>query len=278
MARDAYPYVRALHDLPFAVVQSNMALGTAETSFTKKILEEKDEQKTHSGVSANPITNEDIKGAAATIYTAGQDTTWATLTMFILNITRNPEFQQKAWTEIQSVVGADRLPTFADREKLPYVECIMQETFRLHPVAPLGVPHKMSEDDYYEGYFIPAGSTVYANLYGMLRDETIYKDPEIFNPDRYLPKDQGGAGEPFPTGQFGFGRRICPGRHLATNSVYIVIATILATFEISKAKDANGNEIIPNPKLSTGIVSHPERFPSVLKPRSSKIAELVGQA
>jgi cytochrome P450 len=111
----------------------------------------------------------------------------------------------------------------------------------------------------------------------MLRDEMMYQDPDRFNPDRYLPKDKGGAGEPFPIGQFGFGRRICPGRHLAMNNVWIVVATILATLEISKAKDENGIEITPSPKVTTGLVSHPEPFLSVLKPRSPKITELLGQ-
>ena len=118
-----------------------------------------------------------------------------------------PEVQRKAWTEIESVVGNNRLPTFSDRQNLPYVEHVVQETFRWKPVVPLVVPHKTSEDDTYKGFFIPKGSLVIANDYAMTHDESIYHKPDIFNPDRYLSKEKQGAEEPFPIGNFGFGRR-----------------------------------------------------------------------
>jgi len=274
LARGHRPFVRALHEIPFVAVKNAMANGVAETSFVKKMLEEKSEQKDAEA----QLTETDISGAAATIYTAGQDTTWTTLTMFVLNLTENPEIQKKAWAEIESVVGTDRLPTFADRDKLPYIECILEEVFRRFPAAPLGVPHKASEDGTYKGYFIPKGSTIVANAYAMLRDERTYKDPEAFNPDRYLPVEKGGLGEPLPIGQFGFGRRVCPGRHLASASVWITMATMLATLEISRPKDINGNDIIQIPSFDTGVITHPRPFRTVIKPRNSKAAELLGQA
>ncbi|KUJ15017.1 cytochrome P450 [Mollisia scopiformis] len=280
LAREYYPYVRALHDLPFAAVKTAMSHGVAETSFVKKMLEEMAEndenEKKDTEAQINTLTDADVNGAAGTIYVAGQDTSLATLSMFVLNMTEHPEVQRKGWEEIESVIGKERLPTFADRDKLPYVDCIMQEVFRRYPVVPLGVPHKSAEDGTYKGYFIPKGrSTMVANAYAMLRDENVYKDPGTFNPSRYLPIEKGGAGEPLPIGQFGFGRRICPGRHLATASVWMVMATMLATLEISRPKDINGNDIIPAPTFSTGIVSHPAPFLSVLKPRFENVAELL---
>jgi cytochrome P450 len=161
-ARSFYPHVRELYELPFSATKANMANGVAETSFTKKMLEEMDEEKgaRDSETSLNPITVDDIKGAAATIYIAGQDTTHTTITFFILNMTRNPDVQRKAWKEIESVCGPDRLPTFSDRDMLPYVEYIIQETLRQNPAAPLGLPHKSAEDDYYNGYLIPKGTSL----------------------------------------------------------------------------------------------------------------------
>lgn len=69
----------------------------------------------------------------------------------------SPGVQKKAHQEIDRVVGRERLPTFQDWDSLPYTEAIMREILRWKPVLPLGVPHKVMEDDFYKGYFIPKG-------------------------------------------------------------------------------------------------------------------------
>ena len=76
-----------------------------------------------------------------------------------------PEAQRKAQEEIDRVVGTDRLPTFEDRENLPYVDALVKEALRWHPVVPMGVPHVTTEDDIYEGYFIPKGSILLPNIW-----------------------------------------------------------------------------------------------------------------
>ena len=87
---------------------------------------------------------------------------------FFAAISRNPGVQAKARAELDAVVGPDRLPTFSDRPKLPYVNAIMKETLRWHVSAPLGLPHFTTEDDEYNGYHIPRGSVVLANLWCVL--------------------------------------------------------------------------------------------------------------
>ena len=147
----------------------------------------------------------------------------------------HPEIVHKAQEELDSVVGSDRLPQLSDREKLPYIEGIVQETLRCvhlpvclkylirrwYPVVPLGLPHRSLKDEVYRNMLIPKGSTIFANLRsadftcvessktisrGMSLDEKIYKDPEAFNPDRFVAK-LGYTPEPFFPSAFGFGRR-----------------------------------------------------------------------
>jgi len=110
-----------------------------------------------------------------------------------------------------------------------------------------------------------------------LHDSSVYTNPETFNPDRYIPTSEGGLGEPLPVGPFGFGRRVCPGQHFATASVWIVIATLLATFKISTALDDTGKEITPAPKMTSGLESHPEPFPCVVNPRDEQAVRLIQQ-
>ena len=84
---------------------------------------------------------------------------------FFLAMTLFPEVQRKAQEEIDRVIGTDRLPTFEDREDLPYVDAVVKEVLRWHPVAPMGVPHVSTEDDIYEGHFIPAGAIIMPNIW-----------------------------------------------------------------------------------------------------------------
>ena len=76
-----------------------------------------------------------------------------------------PEVQRRAQEEIDRVVGTDRLPGFEDRDNLPYVDAVVKEVLRWHPIGPMGLPHTSTEDGFYEGYFIPKGSLLLANIW-----------------------------------------------------------------------------------------------------------------
>lgn len=76
-----------------------------------------------------------------------------------------PEVQKRAQEEIDRIVGTDRLPTVADREKLPYVDSVVKEVLRWHPVAPMGLPHTSTDDDICNGYLIPKGAMLFANVW-----------------------------------------------------------------------------------------------------------------
>ncbi|KAG5221036.1 cytochrome P450 [Salix suchowensis] len=128
----------------------------------------------------------------------GNDTTICTLRVFMLAMVLHPEVQRKAQEELDAVIG-DRLPTFEDREQLPYVRALMKEVTRWQSVTPMGFAHRVTEDDVYDGYFIPK---VYAERRrGLSRSRK-------FNPDRFL-KDGEIDPNVLDPGQaaFGFGRR-----------------------------------------------------------------------
>ena len=271
-ARDWNWAIRALHDVPFAAAVKDRHSDTAKSSFIHALFKQQESGKDQD---ANAFTDEDIKGAAGAVFAAGQDTTWSTLVVFILNMVLHPEIQRKAQKQIDGVVGPDRLPNFEDRSRLPYLDCIVQETLRWCPVSPIGLPHRSLQDDEYNGMFIPSGSYVYANARAMTHDDRVYKNPDDFDPDRFIPISEGGRGEPHPQGQFGFGRRVCVGRHLAEASVWIVVANILATLEIEKALDEDDHEITPTVELTNGLTSHPKHFECRIKPRSQRSIELI---
>ncbi|OJA16799.1 hypothetical protein AZE42_12174 [Rhizopogon vesiculosus] len=87
----------------------------------------------------------------------------------------------------------------------------MKEVLRWNAVVPTGVPHRVTEDDIHDGYYIPKGSLILPNIWFMLNDPRTYSNPSEFNPERFLAND-GKEPETEPrTICFGFGRRICPG-------------------------------------------------------------------
>ncbi|KZT03178.1 cytochrome P450 monooxygenase [Laetiporus sulphureus 93-53] len=265
-ARDAGLISRTV---PFERVKKDIASGTAKPSFTRNLLEK------NASVDSESFEFE-VKGAASVIYGAGTDTTITSITIFVLAMVLNPEVYKKAQAELDDVVGRKRLPNLSDRNSLPYLDCVLKEVYRWGSPVPLGLPHGLVEDDEYRGYHIPRGAMVLANIWAMGRDPEVYPDPEIFSPERYqnVQPDVEDLMDPRKT-IFGFGRRICPGRLLADASVWIAAASILATMTISKAHDANGNEIVPEAAFVSGTVIHPKPFQCDIRPRSAEAMNLI---
>ncbi|KAF5714941.1 cytochrome p450 [Fusarium mundagurra] len=234
--------IKKLHDVPFAAAQAEYHRYDhhRNTSLAHHLLREYKDKESRG--QEQQWSLDDIKGAAGAVFIAGADTTWATCVIFILNMVLHPEIQEKAQQELDAVIGSDRLPDFSDRPALVYIEHIVQEIYR---------------------------TVVYANAYAMAHDERVYKDPHDFNPDRYE------AGEPFPVGNFGFGRRVCVGRFLADNSVWIMVATMLSVLQFCKKMSSDGKPIEPRVRFTNGGTCHPEHFDCVIKPRSLAAEALV---
>ena len=77
----------------------------------------------------------------------------------------NPHIQAKAQAELDTILGPYTLPKLSDRDKLPYINAIVKESMRWHPVAPMGLPHLCEEGDVYDGYSIPKGAVVMGNIW-----------------------------------------------------------------------------------------------------------------
>jgi cytochrome P450 len=262
---------QAVAEIPYSFVLRQMATRSYRPSYVSNMVQ----QCSNGNTEALKLSYDDehaIKWTAAVMYAAGSDTTVATLKAFFLAMTMFPEVQRKAQEEIDGVTGADRLPCFEDRNRLPYIEGVVKEAFRWSPVAPMGFPHVVSENTIYNGYLIPKGATLLPAVWWFLHDPEVYIDPSSFNPQRYLePRN-----EPDPkTVAFGYGRRICPGRYFADSGVFISIVQILASFNITKMVDEHGKEIEVTLGAIPGQMNFPEDFPYKIMPRSAKQAELL---
>ncbi|KIK64105.1 hypothetical protein GYMLUDRAFT_40354 [Collybiopsis luxurians FD-317 M1] len=249
-------------DLPYNFVKKQIATGSAEPSYVSKLVE---------GQTLSAEQEFEIKWSSASLYSGGADTTVSAIHSFFKAMALYPEVQAKAQAELDAVVGNDRLPSFEDRDHLPYLQAVTLEALRWHSVVPTSVPHRVTEDNVFKGYFIPKGSLVLANLWQMNHDPEVYSDPMSFKPERFM----GPNPESDPRDScFGFGRRICPGRVLADASVFISCAMALAVFNISKYSE-DGKIIEPDTDQTTGTISHPSTFKCTISPRSDKAVELI---
>ncbi|KIK93828.1 hypothetical protein PAXRUDRAFT_828579 [Paxillus rubicundulus Ve08.2h10] len=251
-AAEAKQYADDFRAIPYQMVKEKIASGTDAPSMMGNAIK-------HNETKGNsPEVTDAIKNTSSAAYGAGSDTTAFSLQVFILVMVLFPEAQRKAQEEIDCVVGRNRLPNFDDRSSLPYVEALMRESMRWHPVAPL-VAHATTNEDVYEGMYIPKGVTILVNSWAIAHDAKTYPEPFQFIPERFL-KEDGTLTEDNVSYAFGFGRRVCPGKYAADASLWIAIVSLLASFSFSKEKDEQGNDIDIQPKFTPEATSRPEPF------------------
>ncbi|KAK7058014.1 cytochrome P450 [Favolaschia claudopus] len=225
----------------------------------------------------------DAAWLSAALYAAGAETSSGQMEWFMMAMLLHPEAQKIAQRQIDEVVGRGRMPTFADYDQLPYVRAVVKEVLRWRPVLPLGIPHRLSQDDWYEGHYIPKDSVVISNVWGLNHDPEVYgDDADFFRPERHL-NDNGDLSVPLrdtkDEGHFayGFGKRICIGRHVANRSLFIEAAAVLWSFNIEPVKDADGSPVIPEPRpfREDSLALRPAPFPCNITPRSNDVAAIV---
>lgn len=269
-ARKFRKSIESVANIPYRFVRRQMAAGCHPESYVSRLVEQYGGQNGD----LNAEDEEAVMWSAASLYGAASDTMIITLTAFTAAMTLFPGVQLKAQEEIDRVVGAGRLPSIEDRDSLPYINAVVKESLRWWPIAPMGFPHTATDDLEYNGLHIPKGAYLLPNVWWFLHDPEVYADPGAFDPERFLsPRN-----EPDPSRHaWGYGRRMCAGRFFADTSLYLNIVQTLATFNITKAVGADGEEVEVHVKVKPGVLSYVTDFEFEITPRSEKHAELVRQ-
>ncbi|KAK9165857.1 hypothetical protein Scep_001048 [Stephania cephalantha] len=187
-------------------------------------------------------TDQIVKGLVLMMFTAGTDTTAVTMEWAMSLLLDHPEALYKARNEIDAHLtsthdksnGHHRLLQESDLANLPYLHNIIQETLRLHPAAPLLVPHSSSQDCTVGGYHVPRGTVLLANAWAVHRDPQHWVDPTEFRPERF---DDDHASDVKCLIPFGMGRRKCPGVGLAMREMALCLGILIQCFEWEKVGD-----------------------------------------
>ena len=165
------------------------------------------------------------------MFVAGADTTSSTLEWAMAELLHSPEALSKARLELEQTIGRGKPLEESDITRLPYLQVVLKETFRLHPVAPLFLPRKASTDVEIAGFTVQKGSKVLVNAWAIGRDESTWDNPLIFMPERFLGSDLDVKGRNFELIPFGAGRRICPGLPLAIRMLHIMLGSLINSFD-----------------------------------------------
>ncbi|KAL0397812.1 UNVERIFIED_CONTAM: cytochrome [Sesamum calycinum] len=185
----------------------------------------------------------DIKHLLLDLFVAGTDTTSSTVEWAMTELLRNPEKMSKARNELRNVVGQNEEIQESDITRLPYLRAVVKETFRLHPAAPLLVPHKAEEDVEINGYIVPRNAQVLVNVWAMGRDSSVWAKHDVFMPERFLETETDVHGQHFELLPFGGGRRICVGLPLAYRMVHLMLATLISSFDWKLEEGLKAEEV-----------------------------------
>lgn len=165
------------------------------------------------------------------IFITGMDTSAAAVEWVLSELIKHPEMMKKLQKELDAVIGLDRMVEESDLDNLEYLNMVIKETFRLHPVAPLLLPHESMEDCVVDGYHIPKASRIIVNTWAIGRDPNVWAEAEKFQPERFLGSDIDLRGRNFQLIPFGSGRRGCPGLQLGMVVVRLLVAQLVHCFD-----------------------------------------------
>ncbi|NWV59681.1 CP1A5 protein, partial [Malurus elegans] len=199
-------------------------------SLIEQCLDKKVETKT-----ATQIPKEKIVNLVNDIFGAGFDTVTLALSWSLMYLVTYPDIQRKIQEELDQRIGRERRPRLSDRGSLPYTEAFILEMFRHSSFVPFTIPHSTTKDTVLNGCYIPKDTCVFINQWQVNHDEKLWKDPESFNPERFLSAD--GSRVNKEDGEkvllFGLGKRRCIGETIARWQVFLFLATLLQQLEFS---------------------------------------------
>ncbi|KIP04789.1 hypothetical protein PHLGIDRAFT_31183 [Phlebiopsis gigantea 11061_1 CR5-6] len=242
-------------------VRAKVQAGNAQPCFATYLLENQRELQ---------LSDDEIAYLAGSMFGAGSDTSASAIAFVTMAAAKYPETQVAVQAQLDAVVGKDRLPTFGDESLLPLVAAFYLEAYRWRPISYGGFAHRATTDIVWNEYVIPAGATVIGNHWAISRDPDVFPDPEVFRPSRWL-NEKGQIRTDISSFNFGFGRRVCVGQHVANSSLFINTALILWAFNISE----DPSTPIDDMNFSDTANVRPGPFKAVFTPRIDGLRKLV---
>ncbi|XP_043849602.1 cytochrome P450 2B6-like isoform X1 [Dromiciops gliroides] len=215
------------------------------------------------GVASTEFHYKNLILTVLSLFFAGTETTSTTLRYGCLLLLKYPWVAEKVQEEIDQVIGKDRPPELKDRAKMPYTDAVIHEVQRFSDLLPLSVPHCVTQDTSFRGYFIPKGTEVYPLLSTVLHDPRYFKKPDAFDPNHFLDA-QGCLKKSEAFIPFSSGKRVCLGEGIARMELFLFFTTILQNFSLSSSMAPEDIDLTPR---ESGIGNVPPIYQLRFLPR-----------
>ncbi|KAL3205865.1 hypothetical protein MRX96_011016 [Rhipicephalus microplus] len=218
-----------------AVLESrgDLTVQVKTENFTHAILAAREEAIKEDRADAQYLTKDNMILVTMNLLNAGSDTSTGTLQWLLLHMTKEPSIQTRIQKEIEDNIGSVP-PVYGDREKLPFTVACLLETLRMHPAAPLGLPHNTTTGTRVGKWDIPKDTGMLYNIYAVHHDPKNWEKPEEFRPERFLDPVTGKVRtDTGPLITFGQGARSCPGEKLAHADMFYILVRLVQRLRVS---------------------------------------------
>ncbi|XP_030637190.1 cytochrome P450 4T8 [Chanos chanos] len=197
--------------------------------FLDILLFARDEQK-------QGLSDEAVRAEVDTFMFEGHDTTASGISWILYSLACNPEHQQKCREEVSEVLGGKDTMEWEDLSKIPYTTMCIKESLRLYPPVP-GMSRKITKPmTFFDGRTVPAGCLVGISVFGIHRNATVWENPHVFDPLRFLPENTAKR-SPHAFVPFSAGPRNCIGQNFAMNEMKVAVALTLKKYRLIKDPD-----------------------------------------
>ncbi|KAH7984477.1 hypothetical protein HPB52_021522 [Rhipicephalus sanguineus] len=195
------------------------------------------------------LSEQDIIEEVNTFLFAGHETTAVALTYLLYILGLHQDVQDKVVDEINSIFHEDleRDVTREDASLMKYLECVIKESQRIFTILPI-YGRKVEEDFKVGKYIVPKGCTCVILGQMLHKDPTYFPDPNVFDPDRFLPENSKGR-HPYAFLPFSAGPRNCVGQKFAMTEEKVIVATVLRHFRITSLDHRDRLLLAPQPIL-----------------------------
>jgi len=181
----------------------------------------------------------------------------------------NPQVQRRVQAELDAVVGPGDSVSWESRKDLPYTMAVLREIQRFADIAPTGLMHKTLTDVKLNGYVLPEGTLVMANISQCHRDPKLWLKPDQFYPEHFL-NDKGelkAAEELTGFLPYGVGKRMCPGSNLADMQLFLLLTNILNEYSLGVPSEDSG-VIATQFKSGTAVLRNPQPYRIIVRSRN----------
>ncbi|KAM0064495.1 putative N-methylcoclaurine 3'-monooxygenase [Helianthus debilis subsp. tardiflorus] len=200
----------------------------------------------------NGFSNEQINTLALELFTAGTDTTTSTIEWAMAELIKNKNVMFELQEELKHKINSNTIVE-SEISNLPYLNACIKETLRLHPPAPLLLPHRAIQTCEVLNYTVPRGAQILVNIWAIGRDPKIWEDPLSFKPERFLGSSLDFRGKDFEFTPFGAGRRMCPGLPSGITSVQSILASLILRFDWILPSDQDPVKLDMNEKFGVTL-------------------------